>query len=163
MHALHRCQPFGSHCYCAEGQARSTGSRRAVSFNPCFPETLLSGMACLCLQHRKTAVVSVCVGVVTDCMHLLAFLGSRWMHPGVRVHFVPLTQGLVTHASSLNVAGQCCCCQPYMQSTEAVSTLHAQGCVWGSVVQGQLAQGLPYCGQSWAGLTLNAKGWELSP
>lgn len=22
------------------------------------------------------------------------------MHPGVRVHFVPLTQGLVTHASS---------------------------------------------------------------
>lgn len=68
------------------------------------------------------------------------------MHPGVRVHFVPLTQGLVTHASSLNVAGQCCCCQPQMQNTDAVSSLHAQGCVWGSVVQGQLAQGLPYLG-----------------
>lgn len=26
------------------------------------------------------------------------------MHPGVWVHFVPLTQGLVSHASSLNVA-----------------------------------------------------------
>lgn len=30
------------------------------------------------------------------------------MHSGVRVHFVPLTQGLMSQASSLDVTGQCC-------------------------------------------------------
>lgn len=54
------------------------------------------------------------------------------MHSGVWVHFVPLTQGLVSHAGSLDVAEQrCCCCQAQVQSTDAVSTRGAQGSVCG--------------------------------
>lgn len=51
-----------------------------------------------------------------------------------RVHFVPLTQGLANHSSSLNLTGQCCCCPVQTQSPDVVPTLRSQGVGCGGAV-----------------------------
>lgn len=125
MHALHRCQPFGSHCYCAEEQALQYRFMACcVIPTPASPRhrslawsvhafTFSTVKLCACARVRVCAVMP-------DSVHLFSFLRSILMHSGVRVHFVPLTQGLVSHASSLDVAGQCCCCccQAQMQRAQ---------------------------------------------
>lgn len=101
-----------------------------------FPEALLSSRVHPRLQHYKTAVLSMCWGGSRRCASLSSREVDRWILVS-QGHFVPLTQGLVSHSGSLNLAGPCCCCPVQMQSTDLVSSLRAQGLVWRILVEVQ--------------------------